>query len=312
MCTGNWANAATWSPSGIPACGDSIIINPGDTVNLTTQQNYSSCMQSLKIIVKGMIWFHNGSKLRLPCGSYMLIYPGGSLQPDVGLANSNYIEICGTVYWNSNNPMYGPACLPPTHPFCQSILPVELTSFKAEICNINMVCLRWETATENNNDNYEIERSQDGINFRTISSINSQAPGGYSQQKLNYFIIDESPLNGINYYRLKQVDKNNSFVRSNTIAVQTILENGIQYLIYPNSNAGEFTVDISGLRNERNIRLLLRSSKGSIVYKASYFIEEASAQIRVVPEPKLANGIYFCSLIVGDKEYRVKIIVMNS
>ena len=162
-CTGSWSNPLSWTPNGVPACGDSVVIIPGDTINISNQQNYSACVQPMKIIVEGVLWFYNGSKLRLPCGSYILVYPGGSVHADVGNANSNLIEICGVVEWNSNSTLYGPACLPPTHPYCATVLPVEFVRLTAELCNTNQVCLSWETVSEHNNDHYEVERSENAI-----------------------------------------------------------------------------------------------------------------------------------------------------
>jgi len=311
MGNGNWALASTWSPAGVPACGDSIVINAGDTVNITNQQNYSACAQPLKIVVKGTIWFFNGSKLRLPCGSYVIVHPGGSLWPDVGLSNSNLIEICGVVEWNSNDPLYGPACLPSSHPVCQSILPVELLSFSVENCLTNKICLKWQTASEKNNHHYEIERSENALDFSSVYLVPSKAPGGNSNYKISYEAIDERPLNNINYYRLKQVDNDLTNTYSKIITIQLNPENGLQFLIFPNSNSGEFTGEIHGMRNQGNITVILRDISGAIMYKALHFADAFYTQIRVAPHLKLQNGIYFCSFIIGETEHVVKIIVTN-
>ncbi len=68
--------------------------------------------------------------------------------------------------------------------------------------------LTWATATEVNNDYFNIEKSVDGKIFKTIGTIYG---AGNSQQILRYAFIDSNLVTGANYYRLKQVDYNGAF-----------------------------------------------------------------------------------------------------
>lgn len=88
---------------------------------------------------------------------------------------------------------------------CASPLPIELVSFTGEklFCNENV--LKWSTATETNNDHFEINRSSDAVNY---IKIGEEAGAGNSTQTLSYYFLDLNPLPNINYYRLKQVDFN--------------------------------------------------------------------------------------------------------
>ena len=88
-----------------------------------------------------------------------------------------------------------------------SPLPIELLSFEA-ICNNNSVNLLWSTASEKNNDYFTIERSSDGITFQTVLTVKG---AGNSNQVINYSAIDEKPIDGIAYYRLKQTDYDGKF-----------------------------------------------------------------------------------------------------
>lgn len=309
--TGDWSNPATWLPAGVPDCGDTIIIQAGHTVNVTNQQNFSNCPTPMVVNVYGLLYFNNGYRLKLPCGSYVLVLPGGVVDADVGLSNSNIIEICSNVEWNSNTVLNGYACLPESHPFCASVLPIELTYFKAETCNFNKICFNWETATENNNNHFEIERSMDAIDFRMILATDSKALGGNSLYKISYKSIDETPLNGINYYRLKQVDNDFKNTYSKIISVHFASEEGLQFLIFPNYNSGAFTAQIAGLNKGGNLSVLIRNPSGSILYKAWHHVDDVFSEIKVVPDVKLDDGIYFCSFIIDDNEHVVKFIVKS-
>jgi len=99
---------------------------------------------------------------------------------------------------------------------CPVPLPIELISFTSDkiLCNKNMI--RWSTATEVNNDHFEINRSSDAITFNKIGSI---AGNGNSTQTLSYYFIDVNPIPSINYYRLKQVDYNGNYFELSIISV---------------------------------------------------------------------------------------------
>jgi len=83
-----------------------------------------------------------------------------------------------------------------------SVLPVELSTFSASIVN-QQVSLKWTTASETDNDYFDIERSTDGINFYKIGRVAGQ---GTTDQKTDYEFMDIAPELGGNYYRLRQVD----------------------------------------------------------------------------------------------------------
>ena len=95
-------------------------------------------------------------------------------------------------------------------------VPVELTSFTAT-SNGKEVILNWSTATELNNQGFEIERSEDNISFNTIGFV----PGfGTTTEPKSYSYSDQSVNSGTNYYRLKQVDYDGSYEYSDVVEVE--------------------------------------------------------------------------------------------
>jgi hypothetical protein len=81
-------------------------------------------------------------------------------------------------------------------------LPVELLSFTGER-EKEIVALRWSTASEINNDHFDLQRSYDKENYTTIGTIMG---AGNSTIVNSYVFNDLDPLTGVNYYRLQQVD----------------------------------------------------------------------------------------------------------
>lgn len=84
-----------------------------------------------------------------------------------------------------------------------SPLPVTFLSFTAKRMANASVLLQWKTATEQQNSHFVIERSGDGMHYQSIGSVKAteSATGAAS-----YSFPDNDPLEGTNYYRLKQVD----------------------------------------------------------------------------------------------------------
>ena len=307
LASGNWTVAANWSCGVVPGCGDSIVIPAGRSVSITTQQDYSGCGTAMKLTIYGNLIFQNGNKLKLPCGSKIYLMAGGSIQAGGGGGNANNIEICGAVVWNAGaGPIMGPCTIPPGG--CEP-LPIELSSFTATV-NGSEVDLLWTTLSEKNNLKFDIQRSDDAINFGIIGSENTKAKAGNSQIQLNYVYSDKDPLANTNYYRLKQIDIDKSFNYSRIISVSRIKETNIKFIIYPNPNHGEFTADISGVENNHNVSLFLYDIKGELHYHSNFYIQDSqNTKIQIVPDNKLANGIYTCTFMVEEVAFKVKVVV---
>lgn len=90
-------------------------------------------------------------------------------------------------------------------------LPVTLLYFTASVNDENSVTLKWTTTSESNSKDFQVERSVDGINFETLTTIPA---AGNSPTTRDYLAIDRNPPNGIIYYRLKQRDLDEKYVYS--------------------------------------------------------------------------------------------------
>jgi hypothetical protein len=87
---------------------------------------------------------------------------------------------------------------------CGASLPIGLVSFDAKAVSNNSVNLYWETSSEQNNDYFVVERSASGYDgWEEIAIVDG---AGNSQTPMYYSAVDQMPLNGVSYYRLKQID----------------------------------------------------------------------------------------------------------
>jgi len=131
-------------------------------------------------------------------------------------------------------------------PSCTIILTVEMLEFTGKLTSDNKVQLDWMTATEINNDYFNVQRMKLDGNQNSGTSgiweiIGTVAGAGNSNDALSYSFIDERPHVGMNHYRLSQVDYNGS---ENVSSVIGILVDGPQFIVgpvVPNPAANSFT-----------------------------------------------------------------------
>lgn len=118
-------------------------------------------------------------------------------------------------------------------------LPVDLIAFNAENYRNFKVKLAWKTAKELNNDYFSIERSDTGKNWMEIGQI---AGAGTIDSEQSYLFYDENPLEGLNYYRLKQLDFDGAFTYSPIELVWLNIKDKVTK-VYPNPVANMLNID---------------------------------------------------------------------
>lgn len=96
-----------------------------------------------------------------------------------------------------------------------TVLPVELMGLMGS-AQQRSITVQWTTLSEHNSDYFVLERSADAQNFQPIGTVEA---AGESQHRIDYTFIDNSPLTGANYYRLKQVDLNGAYERTPAVVV---------------------------------------------------------------------------------------------
>ena len=101
-----------------------------------------------------------------------------------------------------------------------TVLPIEMTYFKGQAIAEGSL-LEWQTATEEKNQGFEIQRSQDGKHWENIGF---KTGAGTTLEVQNYQFIDGQSLSGVNYYRLKQLDYDGSFEFSHIVTINYKLE----------------------------------------------------------------------------------------
>ncbi|WP_017258728.1 T9SS type A sorting domain-containing protein [Pedobacter arcticus] len=168
-------------------------------------------------------------------------------------------------------------------------LPISLTSFTAKQVD-KTILLNWATASEKENQKFEVLKSAEGNNFKAITKLDG---AGNSDREKSYSFVDENPYAGANYYQLQQTDFNGTKTVSNVISANAKIED-IRLSAYasnstvtininsPNQTDGEIALfDMNGRKLDSKILALNKGYNEVVFNKAltpgAYFINLKSA-----------------------------------
>ncbi|MDJ1500823.1 T9SS type A sorting domain-containing protein [Xanthocytophaga agilis] len=185
-------------------------------------------------------------------------------------------------------------------------LPVNFMQFTGIAYN-HRVQLTWSTASEKNNQYFDIMRSSDDNSWQIIGTVNG---GGNSQSPLYYEYTDENPLNGKNYYKLKQVDYNEKYSFSKMISVTVTSEQKSTISLSPNPASKQST-----------IRLQLPDTKSQYENVTVYFsdLQGRSLSEQIIPlngnvgqftiHPEWEPGIYILRIETSGSIEQKRIVI---
>jgi hypothetical protein len=181
-------------------------------------------------------------------------------------------------------------------------LPIELVSFTGEVVE-NTVQLNWETATENNNDFFTIERTTDG----EVLSIGQVDGAGTTNQSTKYLWTDYNPVYGTTYYRLKQTDFDGKFTYSEIIKIDFT---GIPpyFKIYPNPTVDyKFNFELSGINAGMEVPLKVNNALGVTVFEFTYTADQNGRINGTVYLNPVSVGVYIVRINAAGISERILI-----
>jgi len=172
-------------------------------------------------------------------------------------------------------------------------LPLTLLQFTATKQS-NTSILQWQTGQEQNTRDFTIQRSSDGSNYADLGTV---AAAGTSNTKRYYNYTDIAPLEGNNYYRLKQRDLDGQFTYSPVrVLAFTMAGNLIWYTT--GTNAAEVR-----LHNGNN-------ELYTIIDMAGNTLRTARLSSGVASIAQLPSGVYFVKVVTNaGNELTVKVLL---
>ena len=178
----------------------------------------------------------------------------------------------------------------------KTVLPLTLLSFTAEKSGENSL-LKWTTTNEDEVRMFQIEKLENG-SYRPIGNVNT----ANNSSKQSYSYIDKSPYTGINYYRIKTIDLNGSFVYSEIATLN--FSNRIDASVYPNPASTELHVNTNSEKAViKNIQIFDLTGKEYFIKANKGNGTEVSLDIS-----SLKNGVYVLQLNTGADNQLYKFI----
>ena len=183
-----------------------------------------------------------------------------------------------------------------------SVLPVNISAFNISP-EKNRVLITWTTATEQNNSYFDVERSTNG---KTYSKIMTVQGNGTTSTSHTYQAYDDKPLNGVNYYRIKQVDADGKYQISDVRFVKMSLQNYVLN-VYPNPTRSDITFSLNNY-NGNEVVATLNNVSGKTMHQELIQLNGANSY-KLNLQSKLPAGIYFLQLKGETLTENIKIVV---
>lgn len=182
----------------------------------------------------------------------------------------------------------------------ERLLPVMLLQFSAKNTgNVNEI--KWSTSQEINSGYFEIQRSNDGRVFESLGRINAK---GSTANKTDYRFVDDKPRTGINYYRLKMVDKDGKYKFSD---IKSVSNSAIfSARINPNPVSDILNLIISSDK-ERQVQITITNISGEKILSQQYSIL-AGESTKTINVSQLSAGIYLLNIKTSDRQLGLKFI----
>ena len=194
---------------------------------------------------------------------------------DAVIANQYYQALCNDIAVNGGNP-------------CVLPLPVKWLSFNANLTSNNVVTINWEISETINSSRFEVECSQNGIDFKKIGMVE------ISTNK-NYQFVDENVNEGNNYYRIKQIDENGNFTFSKVVTVFNRYKTKV--IVFPNP-----------VTNQLNVSLPLDANHLSVYSSLGKKLMEYDVRLKSslsIDVSHLAKGSYYIQ-VISDTQKTIK------
>ncbi|MES2776091.1 MAG: T9SS type A sorting domain-containing protein [Bacteroidota bacterium] len=169
------------------------------------------------------------------------------------------------------------------------ILPVSFGSVTATAKNCN-IYLAFDYLTQQNNKEFRIEYSTNGTNWMELALLPNT--GNLSSQSFSY--VHTSPVAGVNYYRIKQVDKDGNFSYSKTVNATSTCDGRTRIVSYPNPVSTSLTVVLP---------LTIGKSQLRITDAAGKLISSTTTQnsFNTINTQMLASGMYMLQVVNANK-----------
>lgn len=203
-------------------------------------------------------------------GQYYLESTAQNAVNEIGNNQGNPIDF---VTWNAASPF-----------------PVEWLNFHAQATDAGHVNLDWQTASELNNNYFEVEKSFDGAFFQSLDRLGGESQ---SSEVQSYTYVDTGHMRAEMFYRIKQVDINGAFSYSDMIQVNMTHVLNKNFKVSPVPFDDQFTIQATGTQESDN-QVSIYDVTGRLIVTHYW---EAGQQQMTIPTTQLKSGVYILKIV---------------
>lgn len=186
-----------------------------------------------------------------------------------------------------------------------SPLPVKLSNIKA-FEKQQGIQLDWTAYQEDNLNNYQIERSADGINFTPLGTVAARN----LTSATDYTFFDATPVNGVNFYRIKNIDLDGKSGYSNVVKVN--LDKNVKgFSLYPNPVRNGMVSYQSSDLSKGNYAVNIFNANGQQVYTQRFNHAGGSINQTIQLPVGVRSGMYTLQLDNGNLKVMSKVFMVQ-
>ena len=182
------------------------------------------------------------------------------------------------------------------------LLPLSFIDFNVKKIK-NTVQLDWITSNEIDNNRFEIEVSNNNLQYKKIGSVAADLSSSGNHY---YSFIDVNPFTGYNFYRIKQVDNNGRFSYSDIRKLYFNKDGATDVLIFPNPTKAAF-VNVQIATKYNSLQIKVYNTVGQEVVN-NFFKNNSNISLDISTLPK---GIYYLQIMADDKKLETKKIIVE-
>lgn len=176
-------------------------------------------------------------------------------------------------------------------------VPVRFVNFTATKTS-NGIQLNWSTAQEDNSASYQVERSGDGIVFESIGSLQA---AGFSAVLKEYTYKDASPIKGIAFYRIRQIDLDGKFMFSKVVTINNKFSGMV--IRYANPVNDQLFIELADSGPAVRTEWKMYDLSGRILMKGISNGNTIKCKL-----PLLEKGVYLVEIVQGEKRELLKLV----
>jgi hypothetical protein len=186
-----------------------------------------------------------------------------------------------------------------------TVLPVSLSHLAGKLDG-GIAKLNWTTSAEHNLATFEIEKSYNGNQFSTTGNVKAT---GNSNSERKYIFNDSTLSSQVIYYRLKMVDVDGKFKRSNVVVLRA--DKGIVVnFVSPNPFSESINVNVDAAKDQI-FTITLNDMGGRVIRKFSYNAKKGLNNLKLTDLKNISSGTYMLQMNSGEEKISRQLIIKN-